>query len=138
MTEGIHTGELESVHALYNKYATKRKAFSYESFEAHLRLDNNNNIEGERAKTKAGGHRFRQQFSKAAGQYGVAQIKEQKAYSFRKDIVNGAILRRRESSTIQATLQEQKQEAHPTLGQHRGLTKPDKEHFVAKPLSRFT
>ncbi|KAG1953492.1 hypothetical protein F2P79_009997 [Pimephales promelas] len=140
VTEGIHTGELESVHALYNKYATKRKAFSYESFEARLRLaalDNNNNIERERATTKTGGHRFRQQFSKAAGQYVVAQIKEQKAYSFRKDIVNGAILRRRESNTIQDTLQEHKQEAHPTLGQNRGLTKPDKEHSVAKHLSRF-
>lgn len=141
VTEGIHTGELESVHAFYNKYATKRKAFSYESFEARLRLaalDNNINIERERATTKTGGHRFRQQFSKAAGQYVVAQIKEQKAYSFRKDIVSGVILRRRESSTIQATLQEQKQEAHPTLGQHKGLTKPDKDHSVAQHLSRFT
>ncbi|XP_078101089.1 activin receptor type-2A-like [Sander vitreus] len=87
VTEGIHTGELESVHALYNKYARKTKAFSYESFEARLRLaalEIKNNIERERAKTKAGGHRFRQQFSKAASQYVVAQIKEQKANSFQK------------------------------------------------------
>ena len=55
LTEGIHTGELESVHALYNKYATKRKSFSFEIFEARLRLaalDNNTNIEIERAKKR--------------------------------------------------------------------------------------
>uniref|UniRef100_A0A667WXQ4 Uncharacterized protein n=1 Tax=Myripristis murdjan TaxID=586833 RepID=A0A667WXQ4_9TELE len=44
-TKGIHTGQLESLHSLYTKYATKRKKFLRESFEARLRvaaLDHNN------------------------------------------------------------------------------------------------
>ncbi len=56
-TEGIHTGQLKSLHSLYTKYATKRKKFLRESIEAHLRvaaLDHNCNVNREMAKTKQG------------------------------------------------------------------------------------
>uniref|UniRef100_A0A3B4XA25 Uncharacterized protein n=1 Tax=Seriola lalandi dorsalis TaxID=1841481 RepID=A0A3B4XA25_SERLL len=46
-TLGIHTGQLESLHSLYTKYATKRKKFLRESLEARLHvaaLDHNNNV----------------------------------------------------------------------------------------------
>lgn len=57
MTEGFHTGELKGVHALYNKYATKQKSYSYKSLRACLHLaalDHNTNAERQKAKTKAG------------------------------------------------------------------------------------
>ncbi|KAL7372004.1 hypothetical protein ABVT39_008332 [Epinephelus coioides] len=68
VTEGIHTGTLESLHSLYTKYATKRKKFLRESFEARLRvaaLDHNHNVIRETAKTKQGEEQMKHQFSKA-------------------------------------------------------------------------
>ncbi|XP_034057152.1 uncharacterized protein LOC117536418 [Gymnodraco acuticeps] len=54
VTEGIHTGELESIHSLYTKYVPKRKKFTEESFQARLAaLDHNHNIDREQAQTTA-------------------------------------------------------------------------------------
>lgn len=56
-TLGIHTGQLESLHSLYTKYATKRKKFLKESLEARLRvaaLDHNSNVDRKTAKMKEG------------------------------------------------------------------------------------
>lgn len=52
--EGIHTGTLESLHSLYTEYATKRKKFLRETFEAFLRvasMDHNCNVNRDTAKT---------------------------------------------------------------------------------------
>ncbi|KAK5908027.1 hypothetical protein CgunFtcFv8_016121 [Champsocephalus gunnari] len=55
VTEGIHTGELESIHSLSTKYVPKRKKFTEESFQARLAaLDHNHNIDREQAQTKKG------------------------------------------------------------------------------------
>ena len=56
-TLGIHAGQLESLHCLYTKYATKRKKFLKESLEARLcvaALDHNSSVNRETAKTKEG------------------------------------------------------------------------------------
>ena len=64
------------MHSLYTKYATKRKKYSKESFEARLRvaaLDHNSNVARDNAVTRDGKLQFRHQFSKAAKQYVAVQ-----------------------------------------------------------------
>uniref|UniRef100_A0A672M0Q0 Uncharacterized protein n=1 Tax=Sinocyclocheilus grahami TaxID=75366 RepID=A0A672M0Q0_SINGR len=93
-TLGIHTGQLESLHSLYTKYATKRKKFLRDSLEACLHvaaLDHNNNVNRETAKTKKGEEQHKQQYSKAAQQYVETPLKEDKDYSFRRNIVASVI-----------------------------------------------
>uniref|UniRef100_A0A667WS90 Uncharacterized protein n=1 Tax=Myripristis murdjan TaxID=586833 RepID=A0A667WS90_9TELE len=95
-TKGIHTGQLESLHSLYTKYATKRKKFLRESFEARLRvaaLDHNSSVNREIAKTKEGQKQHKHQYSKSAQQFVVTSRKVDKDYTFRKDIVSGVVLR---------------------------------------------
>uniref|UniRef100_A0A8P4KB77 Uncharacterized protein n=1 Tax=Dicentrarchus labrax TaxID=13489 RepID=A0A8P4KB77_DICLA len=95
-TLGIHTGQLESLHSLYTKYATKRKKFLKEGFEARLwvaALDHNGNMNGKTAKTKGGEEQHKHQYSKAAQQYVVTPLKVEKDYTFRKNIVAGVISR---------------------------------------------
>uniref|UniRef100_A0A667WUU0 Uncharacterized protein n=1 Tax=Myripristis murdjan TaxID=586833 RepID=A0A667WUU0_9TELE len=95
-TKGIHTGQLESLHSLYTKYATKRKKFLRESFEARLRvaaLDHNSNVNREIAKTKEGQKQHKHQYSKSAQQFVVTSRKVDKDYTFRKDIVSGVVRR---------------------------------------------
>lgn len=138
-TQGIHTGQLESLHSLYTKYATKRKKFLRESFEARLRvaaLDHNNNVNRERAKTKEGEEQHKHQYSKAAQQYVVTPLKVDKDYTFRKEIVRG-VLNRCKTTSIRETLQDLKTETVITLAQHKGVQKPEKALSVAKHLSRF-
>ena len=72
MTEGIHTGDLESIHSLYIKYVPKRKMFSVEGMQARLRLaalDNNHHVDRQQATTRNGELRFKLQYSKPAGTY---------------------------------------------------------------------
>ncbi len=86
-TLGIHTGQLESLHSLYTKYATKRKKFLREGLEARLRvvaLDHNNNVNRETAKTKKGEEQHKQQYSMTIQQYVVTPLKVDKDYSFRR------------------------------------------------------
>uniref|UniRef100_A0A8C9XCN1 Uncharacterized protein n=1 Tax=Sander lucioperca TaxID=283035 RepID=A0A8C9XCN1_SANLU len=67
-TLGIHTGQLESLHSLYTKYATKRKKFLRESLEARLRvaaMDHNSNVDRKTAKTKEGEEQHKHQYSKS-------------------------------------------------------------------------
>lgn len=121
----------------------KEKKYSYKSFGARLHLaalDHNTNVERQKAKTKTGEDRFKQQFSKAVNQYVVSQIKEKKGYSFRREIVCGAISRCNASASLETALEEQGGESqfNVTLGQHRGLERPEKAKSVAKHLSRFT
>lgn len=140
VTEGIHTGTLESLHSLYTKYATKRKKFLRESFEARLRvaaLDHNHNVIRETAKTKQGEEQMKHQFSKASQQYVVVPVKVCKDYSFRKDIVAGA-LKCCEAISIRAALREHTKEKAVTIGEHRGVKKPEKALSVAKHISRFS
>ncbi|KAL7392157.1 hypothetical protein ABVT39_020138 [Epinephelus coioides] len=136
---GIHSGNLESLHSLYTKYATKRKKFLRESFEAWLcvaALDHNHMIR-ETAKTKQGEEQMKHQFSKASQQYVVVPVKVCKDYSFRKDIVAGA-LKRCEAISIRAALREHTKEKAVTIGEHRGVKKTDKALSVAKHISRFS
>uniref|UniRef100_A0A673NC48 Uncharacterized protein n=1 Tax=Sinocyclocheilus rhinocerous TaxID=307959 RepID=A0A673NC48_9TELE len=58
-TLDIHTGQLESIHSFYTKYATKRKKFLRESLEARLRvaaLDHNNNVNNPLTKLYCSNH----------------------------------------------------------------------------------
>ncbi|XP_034094542.1 coiled-coil domain-containing protein 73-like [Gymnodraco acuticeps] len=78
VTEGIHTGELESIHSLYTKYVPKRKKFTEESFQARLAaLDHNHNIDREQVQTKKGALQFKLQYSKPAGGYVGSPMSEQ-------------------------------------------------------------
>uniref|UniRef100_A0A8C9Z2U6 Uncharacterized protein n=1 Tax=Sander lucioperca TaxID=283035 RepID=A0A8C9Z2U6_SANLU len=91
-TLGIQTGQLESLHSLYTKYATKRKKFLRESLEARLRvaaMDHNSNVDRKTAKTKEGEEQHKHQYSKSAQQYVVTPLKVDKDYTFRKNIVAG-------------------------------------------------
>ena len=139
VTEGIHTGRLECLHSVYTKYATKRKKFLKESFQARLRvaaLDHNHNVIRENASTKEGEKQMKHYFSKASKQYVVAPVKMPKDYSFRKDIVAGA-LKSCEAMSIRKALREHPKERVVTIAEHRGVKKPDKDVSVSAHLSRF-
>lgn len=139
VTEGIHTGRLECLHSVYTKYATKRKKFLKESFQARLRvaaLDHNHNVIRENASNRDGEKQMKHYFSKAAKQYVVAPVKKEKDYSFRKDIVAGA-LKSCEALSIRKALREHPKERLVTIAEHRGIKKPDKEVSVSTHLSRF-
>ena len=75
-------------------------------------------------------------FSKASKQYVVAPVKMPKDYSFRKDIVAGA-LKRCEAMSIRKALREHPKERVVTIAEHRGVKKPDKDVSVSAHLSRF-
>lgn len=84
-----HTGQLECVHSLYTKYATKSKKFLWERLEACLcvaALDHNSNVNREPAKTKQGDEQHKHQYSKASQQFVVTPLKVDKDYTFRKNI----------------------------------------------------
>lgn len=144
VTEGIHTGELESIHSLYTKYVPKRKKFTEESFQARLRLaalDHNHNIDREQAQTKKGALQFKLQYSKPAGGYVVKAMKTPKSYNFRREIMVGVVERCLSASSMRSELAEHRhtdaEKEKRTLGAHKGLVKPSKEDAVAHHLSRF-
>lgn len=139
VTEGIHTGRLECLHSVYTKYATKRKKYLKDSFQARLRvaaLDHNNNVVREDATKSDGEKQMKHYFSKAANRHVVAPVKVVKDYSFRKEIV-AAALRRCEVVSIRQVLRECPQGKMMTIAEHRGIEKPDKEVSVSTHLSRF-
>ena len=138
VTEGIHTGRLECLHSVYTKYATKRKKFLKESFQARLRvaaLDHNHNVIRENASTKEGKKQIKHYFSKASKQYVVAPVKMPKDYSFRKDIVAGA-LKSCEAMSIRKALREHPKERVVTIAEHEE-SKNQKDVSVSAHLSRF-
>ncbi|KAI4805134.1 hypothetical protein KUCAC02_009764 [Chaenocephalus aceratus] len=142
VTEGIHTGELESIHSLYTKYVPKRKKFTEESFQARLAaLDHNHNIDREQAQTKKGALQFKLQYSKPAGGYVVKAMKTPKSYNFRREIMVGVVERCLSASSMRSELAEHRhtdaEKEKRTLGAHKGLVKPSKEDAVAHHLSRF-
>uniref|UniRef100_A0A3B4UN18 Uncharacterized protein n=1 Tax=Seriola dumerili TaxID=41447 RepID=A0A3B4UN18_SERDU len=126
-TLGIHTGQLESLHSLYTNLESRLRVAA---------LDYNNNVNREIATTKEGEEQHKHQYSKAAQQYVVTPLKVDKDYTFRKNIVAG-VIKRCNSTSIRAALQELKTETLITLAQHKGVEKPDKALSVAKYLSRF-
>lgn len=137
--ECVHTGQLESLHSLYTKYATKRKKFLKESFEARLQIaaiDHNVNSNRQMAKRKDGEIQFKHQFSKGAQHYITTPRKVNKDYSFRKDIVSGVVKRCR-SVSIRAALQQSNPDPVVTLAQHKGVVKPEKAFPIRRHLSRF-
>lgn len=94
VTEGIHTGELESVHSLYTKYVPKRKKYCKEGFTARLHLaamDHNCHVDRKQAKTKSGQPRFKLQYSKGSAGYVVKPIKEAKDHPYRQELLKGVI-----------------------------------------------
>lgn len=96
VTGCIHTGELESVHALYTKYVPKRKKFGRAGMEARLRLaamDHNYAVGREQACKADGTLRFKVEYSKSAGAYVVKKIKTQKTWSFRQELLAGILHR---------------------------------------------
>ncbi|KAI4829243.1 hypothetical protein KUCAC02_023299, partial [Chaenocephalus aceratus] len=107
VTEGIHTGELESIHSLNTKYVPKRKKFTEESFQARLAaLDHNHNIDREQAQTKKGALQFKLQYSKPAGGYVVKAMKTPKSYNFRREIMVGVVERCLSASSMRSELAE--------------------------------
>lgn len=92
VTRGIHTGNLESIHSLYNKYVTKRKKYSHAGMKARLQLaalDHNTNANLPQATTKAGELRYSLRYSKAAKTYVTAPVKHAKNTNYRKEILHG-------------------------------------------------
>lgn len=92
VSANVHTGSLESLHALYTKYVPKRKKFSTAGMKARLQvaaLDNNFNNKRQQATTKQGNIRFKQEYSKPAGGYVVKPIKGAKDWSFRRELLIG-------------------------------------------------
>ncbi len=92
MTRGIHTGNLESIHSLYNKYVTKRKKYTFAGMKARLQLaalDHNTNASLAQAMTKAGDLRYSLRYSKAAKNYVTAPVKQAKNVDYRKEILLG-------------------------------------------------
>lgn len=122
------------------KYATKRKKFLKESFEARLQaaaLDHNLTANREIAKTKAGQEQFKHQYSKGAGEYAVTARRVKKDYTFRMDIVSD-VLSRAEARSIRSALRQHRTETVHTLAQHKGVEKLEKTQTVARKISHFT
>lgn len=94
VTKCIQTGELESVHSLYNKYAPKRLKFGHDGITARLQvaaLDHNYSVDRKQARTGEGVLRFKQEFSKGAKAYVVKPIRQSKKWSFRTEILFGIV-----------------------------------------------
>lgn len=90
VTKCVHTGELESVHSLYNKYATKRKKYGQQGYTALLHLaalDHNHAVDRQQAQTKSGRLRYKLQYSKASGDYVVKPVKDIKQHQYRHEIL---------------------------------------------------
>ena len=88
--EGIHTGELESVHSLHTVYVPKRKKYIHEGMKARLHLaalDHNYIVEREQAQTKEGEARYKLQFSKPSMHYVVKPIKVAKEHHYREELI---------------------------------------------------
>ena len=99
----MHTGELESVHSLYTKYAPKRKKYTLQGLTAHLHLaamDHNNSVERKQAKTKSGKLRYKLQYSKATGDYVVKPIKQAKDHHYRHELLIGITDRCRNGTAL--------------------------------------
>lgn len=87
----MHTGNLESIHSLYNKYVPKRKKFELDGMQARIHLaalDHNNNATLEQAVTADGDPKYKQRYSKAAKSYVLAAVKAHKDTNYRKDIMH--------------------------------------------------
>lgn len=144
VTEGIHTGDLESIHGLYTKYAPKRNKFSYNGIRARLQLaalDHNTNTDRDLARTKQGRPRFKTQYSKATNSYVLKPIREGKESIFREELLKGVINSCLTTTSMRKSLERPTHSLPPgteiTIGEHRGLPKPDKEAILERHMSRF-
>ncbi|KAG1701362.1 HEAT repeat-containing protein 3 [Nymphon striatum] len=125
VTEGIHTGNLESIHSLYNKYATKRLKFGSAAFKARLRLaalDHNMNAERNQAVTRDGKKMYKLQYSKASKDYVLKDRKEKKQYNFRTELLHGVMNRCSEALSMKNVLRID--EKMKTIGEHAAVEKP--------------
>ena len=144
MTEGIHTGDLESIHSLYIKYVPKRKMFSVEGMQARLRLaalDNNHHVDRQQATTRNGELRFKLQYSKPAGTYIAKPIKVAKTYDFRTELLCGVVQRCHATTRVHhqpaASIETDSTVARVTLGERAGIHKPTKKEAIDQYVSRF-
>ena len=144
MTEGIHTGDLESIHSLYIKYVPKRKMFSVEGMQARLRLaalDNNHHVDRQQATTRNGELRFKLQYSKPAGTYIAKPIKVAKTYDFRTELLCGVVQRCHATTRVPhqpaASIETDSTVARVTLGERAGIHKPTKKEAIDQYVSRF-
>lgn len=120
------TGQLESVHSMYAKYATKRKKFFRES----QAKDSWTGAEPQRP----------QSHYKSRARPGAVQTpvfkrcrrklrRAEKGQTFRKDIVSG-VLCRAESGSIWAALRQHTTETTHTLEQQKGVETPNNDSDV--------
>ncbi|KAK5881946.1 hypothetical protein CesoFtcFv8_020582 [Champsocephalus esox] len=133
VTEGIHTGELESIHSLSTKYVPKRKKFTEHAFTSvHWITTTTSTVSR---------HRPRRGHSKPAGGYVVKAMKTPKSNNFRREIMVGVVERCLSASSMRSELAEHRhtdaENEKRTLGAHKGLVKPSKQDAVAHHLSRF-
>lgn len=137
VTDGIHTGGLESLHALYTKYAPKRKTYEPKAFTARLRLaalDHNYNVQREQAVSATGKTAVKVQFSKAAKAYVIKKVPVKKTHEYIEEIVQMIMCKAAEKTSISAIkLPYQKPKS---LGEHHGIEKKE-EDLLEKFYSRF-
>ena len=86
----VHTGRLESYHALVNKYCSKRHHFSYRGMVARTCLavlDHNNNLERSQATTSAGDLRYNTAYPKRTQGWIAKPVTTPKSYKWRLKLV---------------------------------------------------
>jgi hypothetical protein len=138
VTEGIHTGELESIHSLYTKYATKRIKFTRESMIMRLMLaalDNNHNAQRQQASTKSGVPCFKLQYSKVSATYVVKPIRRVKEHGYRNEMLRGILYAA--SSGLSMRERKEPKTLIPIIPDHLNIDRPSKSDAIKRSLSRF-
>ena len=91
MTEFHHTGFIENVNSLNNKYCSKTYVYGYESMlvrAAITAIDHNMNLNRPQAVTKDGEARYRVETNRAGSKYIIRDIKVPKDNSWRDKITD--------------------------------------------------
>ena len=134
VVEFSHTGILEIYHSLYNKWAPKRKHFSYGGMLARTQLavmDFNQGSKLEQATTASGEKRYNIQFSKVTKNWSAKPIKKQKDKSYLHKMID---------ETIECAKNKViPEKPHvPLLPQNiASIPKPNKKDVIENQKSRF-
>ena len=140
MTDGIHTGELESIHSLYTKYVPKRKKLSQEGLNARLHLaaiDHNSSVHRQQATTKSGKLRFKVQYCKGAMAYVAKPNRAAKRHEYRHELLTGVLDQCEKEPSFRKLLKAEVTTKETIVGEHHGAQKPDNETVFENSLSRF-
>ena len=131
----VHTGRLESYHALVNKYCSKRQHFSYRGMVARTCLavlDHNNNLERSQATTSAGDLRYNTAYPKRTQEWIAKPVTTPKSYKWRLKLVTQVFNQRlHNSEAVQIPLPEN------IPRNIASKSKPSKMDIVQRHMSRF-